>query len=372
MSDSPTDTKLTSPAPSGSAPPGSTTTDNNEVFLPDAVRRASRRAAELMQQQVQQGVESLPEALSEEAPSPTAPQAPLPMAPAPPEQDVREVPADDAYEQRYRTLQGKYDAETAGLRAQIAGLERLMATLQSAPTTRSEEPPASHRPVPAERVEFSQEDKDLYGEDLLEVMARTAEARYQPLIHRLEQQIQQLQGTQNNQAAVTLQDRLFAQLDADPELGGRDRWWAINTSHAFKDWLNQIDEYSGVSRFQMLQHAYQSGDAMRTGRFFKKYMAEHTVPVPSAASTQTRSPAPVPNGHAPGSAGSPRLEDFAAPGRAAGNGQAGNGAPPRIWSKRDIQAFYRDRTHGRFRGREAEADRLETDIFAADREGRIQ
>ena len=28
----------------------------------------------------------------------------------------------------------------------------------------------------------------------------------------------------------------------------------------------------------MLQHAYSNGDAIRTGRFFKKYMAEHTVP----------------------------------------------------------------------------------------------
>lgn len=333
------------------------------VFMPEAVRRAAARAEELMAAQ-NGGREEHP-APQEAPPAPPPPEEQEETPPPPPPQPEQPARQDAAaeWEQRYRTLQGKYDTEISGLRGQVAGLERLLATMQA--------PPAQQAPEPAQRapVEFSQEDKDLYGEDLLDAMARTAEARYAPIIQRLEQQIQQLQGGQQNLGAQRLQDQVFDALDQDPELNGR--WRPINTSQDFMRWLQQLDDFSGVSRFDMLQHAYQSGDAMRTARFFKKYMAEHTSSLPAAPPPAAPAPAPRGNGHAAPPNG-PRLENFAAPGRANGTGQGGNGAPQtRIWSRPQITAFYRDRTSGKFRGREEESERLEQDIIAAAREGRI-
>lgn len=337
---------------------------STELFLPDAVRRAAARADELLLAQ---------QAEPSSEPDRTPPAAEPP--PAAPEQMGASEPPPTAvsahdWEQRYRTLQGKYDAEIREiphLRGQIAGLEQLLATMQTPPAPQQQAPAQTRGPV-----QYNEEDINLYGQDLLEAATRAAEARYQPVVSRLEAQLAEISGRQSNSSQQLHQDRVFSQLDKDPELHGR--WEQINTSHEFRSWLNVLDEYAGVSRFEMLQHAYASGDAMRTGRFFKRFIAEHTVP-PTASVSQT-APAPAPaytgNGHA-APAGSPRLEDFAAPGRAAGGGQGSNGArEPRVWSRPEIQAFYRDRQRGKFKGRDEESTRLEQDIIAAAGEGRIQ
>lgn len=334
-----------------------------EVFLPDAVRRAAARANELVARQGAPAADG-----SDSPPEPSLPpseQPPTSEPPPPaPEPEPEPPPQTAEWEQRYRTLQGKYDTEISGLRGQVAGLERLLSTIQASP----QQPPA---PQPGAPVHYNDDDVQLFGEDLLQAATRAAEARYHSTISELQNKIARLEGGQQQFAGQRLQDQVFDTLDRDPELVGR--WDKINTSPDFHAWLQQVDEYAGVTRFEMLQHAYLNGDAVRTGRFFKKYMAEHTVQPPTATPSQTvPAPAPRQNGHA-APAGSPRLEDFAAPGRAAGSGQSGNGAPPpRIWSRPEITAFYRDRTDGRYRGREAEAERLEQDLFAANREGRIQ
>ena len=134
-------------------------------------------------------------------------------------------------------------------------------------------------------VQFNEADVELYGEDLLEAASRAAEAkleaRYGKTIQNLQQHVQQLSGRQE-------EDRVFRELDSDPELAGR--WRNLNTNPQFIEWLQAVDEMAGVSRNTMLQHAYANGDAMRTGRFFKKFMAEHTAPPPTAMAPQTTQP----------------------------------------------------------------------------------
>jgi hypothetical protein len=349
--------------------------------VPEAVRRAARRADELMAQQnaaseapseTPEPPEPLPTPRPDQRPEPRPephPQPPPEPRPEPPTPEEQAARGFNEWEQRYRTLQGKYDSEIAGLRSQVTSLERLLSTLQAP----APQPQPRIAPPP---LEFSQEDKDLYGEDLLQAMARTAEARSRPYIDALEAKLARLEGGQNNLAGQQLQDRVFDALDQDPELAGR--WRPLNTSREFSLWLSQIDEMSGLSRNDMLQHAYANGDAIRTGRFFKRYMAEHTVPPPPQSTHTAAAPAYQPprngsgNGHA-ATTGMAQLEDFASPGRAAGRSQGSNGAPQtRIWSRPEITAFYRDRTTGRYRGREEESNRLEADIIAAAREGRIQ
>jgi hypothetical protein len=67
-----------------------------------------------------------------------------------------------------------------------------------------------------------------------------------------------------------------------------------------------------------------------------------------------------------------RLEELAAPGRVAASGTNGGASPERrMWTNREIGAFYRDVQRGVFRGRQADKDRIEQDIIDAASEGRV-
>lgn len=327
--------------------------DDVNVFIPDQVRRQAARAEELRRELAGEEPEVIETTEAEQSTT---------VVPPEPEELPAAQPQPD-WEQRYRTLQGKYDAEVGAMRGQIGSMERLLATMQTPPPSA----PAPQAPASA-GASYNEADVELYGEDLLAAASRAAEAKYGSTITNLETQVRQLSGRQE-------EDRVFRELDNDPELAGR--WRQLNTDQRFLDWLQAVDEFAGLSRNAMLQHAYQNGDAMRTGRFFKKYMAEHTAPPPTAMSPQTGSspaqyqPNGAGNGYGGGPAGGPRLEDMAAPGRAAGSG-AGNGAPsPRLWSRPEIKAFYHARTQGKYKGREAEAEQLEADLLRASEEGRL-
>jgi hypothetical protein len=64
------------------------------------------------------------------------------------------------------------------------------------------------------------------------------------------------------------------------------------------------------------------------------------------------------------------LERQVAPGRTkSGSAVATNKA--NVYSPDDIRNFFNDVRSGKYKGREAERDRIERDIFAAQRDGRI-
>ena len=70
-------------------------------------------------------------------------------------------------------------------------------------------------------------------------------------------------------------------------------------------------------------------------------------------------------------AGKVPLEAFAAPGRAKTAAATAPAEKP-IITRAQIATFYADKAAGKYRGKEAEADRLERMIFEAQRDGRIQ
>jgi hypothetical protein len=282
------------------------------------------------------------------------PAPPAPAAPAP-------APQATDWEQRYRTLQGKYDAELPGLRAQVTNLERLIATMQSVPAA-APVAPAPATPAPAATTVVAPEDVEAYGQDLIDATQRWAAARYDATIADLRAEINALKGSTQRTEAQTTRQACLAALDADPDLAGK--WRATNDDPKFLAWLDQVDPFIGRTRRDLLGEAYARGDAKRTGAFFKAFQAEHTVVTQAP-------PPPVAQTPQPG-AGRPTLEDLAAPGRASGPGPSGATAEKRVWTTAQIQAFYRARTHGEFVGREAESLRIEQDIIAAATERRIR
>jgi hypothetical protein len=334
--------------------------------LPDAVRRAAARAEELLQEQQTQIETELEAAVvggtaQEITPLPSEE---LSSAPAPRQSD----PDEDTWQRRYATLQGKYDHEVPQMQMHIKQLEGLIATMQAAPRQEAA-PPAT----PQQDAEIPEEDYTTYGPDFVDSARRWARAEVQRDLARQQQQIDEFRSYANQTTGDRLKDRVRADLDRDPELTGR--WQLLDTDPGFNAWLGDFDPFSGHRRLDMLREAYAGGDSVRTGRFFKAYLHEHTdtrQPPPIAPHT----PAPVThplngNGHYGNGAGQVDLTAYAAPGRAS-NATPGPGAPERrIWTNRDIQAFYEGRLKGRYRGREAEADRLERDILLAAQEGRV-
>lgn len=340
--------------------------DNTEEYapkIPAQVRRRARQAEELHRQILEQQSggegEGGGQVVQTEPPPEPSQQEPLsPVEAAPPPQETQ-----PEWEHRYRTLQGKYDREIAQMRGQVQSLENLIATMRQAPPPQMP-PPES---VPEHRF-IPEEDVNAYGPELIEASRRWARAEVRGEIDRLNSKIASLETGQQRQQAQVQTSSLEAVLERDPEIGN-GVWQRMNHDQDFIQWLQEIDPFSGVTRYVMLNHAYAGGDAERTGRFFKAYIREHTDGGrPPPAQPQTRN-----GNYQPERAGSqPTLEDFAAPGRAP-RATPGGGAPERrIWTNRDITAFYEDRMRGKFRGREDEAERLERDIFDAASEGRVR
>lgn len=324
-----------------------------EPKIPAAVRRAAARADELMaeQQQQQDAARAADEQQQQQEQQQPQPEQPPPVP-----------PEDESWQHRYRTLQGKYDSELPSLRAQVQQLEHLIATMHSAPPLQ----PAPAEPQP-ELPAISEEDYAAYGPDFVDSSRRWAQAEIAPVRQELQQQIADLQARQQQLAAERLQSRVEAELEADPELAGR--WRAIDRDQRFHNWLAEPDPFSGAQRLQILRQAFAGGDAVRTGRFFKAYLAEQTAPAYTPG-PPLQTPPVTGNGHY--GAGQVDLAAYASPGRTS-NATPGIGAQTqRIWSNREIAAFYHDRLRGRFKGREAEANALDEDIVAAGREGRIR
>lgn len=337
--------------------------------IPPQVRRRARQAEELQKQllEQQEGGEG-----GEGGGSPPAPQEAPPADGGEQRQPVTEPPPAEVaptgaeWEQRYRTLQGKYDREIPQMRAQIQSLEGLIATMRTAPPSPSLPAPETVTQAPP----VSEEDLQAFGPELVEASRRWARAEVRAELDDMKNEIRGLRAGQDRQQAQTATNKLELELNSDPELAN-GVWQRLNHDNDFIQWLQEVDPFSGVSRYVMLNHAYAGGDADRTGRFFKAYMREHTdriPPAPAPPQTYTNGS----NGFVGDTGQPPRLEDFAAPGRAP-RATPGGGAPEkRIWTNRDITAFYEDRTRGKYRGREDEAERLERDIFDAASEGRVR
>jgi hypothetical protein len=174
---------------------------------------------------------------------------------------------------------------------------------------------------------LTQADVDNYGSELLDVAARTAMQTIEPHLQQLQQENADLRRRQAREQRRALDERV-AELVPDYRTVDRDPAW--------HQWLMGVDLMSGRIRQALLNEAIAAGNASRVKLFF---------------------------------------DDFRRQGQAAG----GNRAPGRarssskpFYTHDDIKRLYEQHRKGAYAGREAEWDRLERDIFDAQREGRVE
>lgn len=293
----------------------------------------------------------------------------------------------DTYEHRFRVLQGKYRAETKTLREQNESLARnvddlrstlamLQAQFASSKNEPKAEPKIEEKPVVAPKL-VSPKEVDEYGQDSLDIHARYAQQVWEPRVVKLENQIASLRSELAKLSSTTETVKTTVTTDARSRMhktlddSGID-WRAINKDVDFKGWLGQEDEFSGELRQNLLLRAYERNDAERVLRFFKTYLAEHAS---DSEPAKGRSAESSPNPASAAGDKTPRVDPatLVAPGRGrTAPRQVGAQSPQAIvWTPRDIAAFYADVSAGRFKHNPDEAARLESDIFAAQREGRV-
>lgn len=285
--------------------------------------------------------------LAARAAAPPAPPAPEPVPDA--AEQLRQANA------RYAALQGKYNSETAQMRAQLGQQTELVSQLlarDQAPPPAAAAPPAQQTPEEYLKS-LGATDADLkdYGE-LLPILVRIAQNMYRPTIEKLEGELKQLRGTANNQTqqlAITRREAIFQALDV-----AVPTWRAVNESQEFLDWLKVHDIFAGVSRQVALTTAFKNLDQARVVGIFEAYAREY----PELA----RAPnAPIVDA---GTLVAPEIRGDQPPAAPEGNGSK------KIWSEAEIRNFY---TRVRKKQVSPEAYRqFQAEIALATQEGRVR
>ena len=304
--------------------------------------------------------------------------APTPAAP----------PEDPAAEQRYKVLQGKYNAEVPRLQAQLkdqqqrfeamsnqlASTQAILANLGQQPQAPNlgQQPQQPSLVTPKEVTEF--------GPDLYDFVKRAAAEVAQPMVHTLEERFRPVAQTVQQMAPALQQtredqQRTSADVAHEKMCDGLDSlaegWEDINKSPEFQQWLTTTDPYAGQVRGAMLASAYRSQDVTRVAAFFTGFQKEHAAVAPTEPQPQ-----PAGQGTPPGPTPNVSLASLAAPGTGIG-GPSAAGTPTesgqqRVYTAAEIAAFYRDVQRGGYRGREADKLAIEKDLFLAQKQGRVR
>jgi len=287
----------------------------------------------------------------------------------------------DNHEQKYKVLQGKYNAEVPRLqntvrdqseairqlREQLTATQSLLASLgdqrASAPAQTQQDTP----PVPSKLIK--DEEVREFGADLIDVMRRVAreeqgtlmpeiERRVAPVMQRVHQAAQVAEHVGVRQDQTDQQTVLTMLGSAVPN------WMELNQDVGFLEWLDQVDPYAGYPRGQLLKQAYRMHDGPRVVAFFTGYLNEHAAVTPK--------PATPPAAAAP-AAPQRKLEQLVAPGTPkTGAASTQDGSGKRVWTRAAISDFYSSLSSGQFKGTPEQRKATERDIFAAQAEGRVR
>ena len=238
------------------------------MAMPRAVEEAAKRAEELHAQLYSQpNTEPPAEPENPTEPEPAPEDPPKETDSQPPLAGEAEPPKEDPWEHKYKVMEGKYRAEVPRLAADNRDLRQKLDAL-----TAQFESLKSQATEPAQSL-ISPEDREKYGDDLLDVIKRTAQEQVAAKDREIDDLKRRLDGVHHDTAKtaeVTFYDRL-GELVPD--------WVSINAEDGFLKWLDEHDEFTGKTRQELLSDAEIARDASRVARFFSKWKAEQTQSV---------------------------------------------------------------------------------------------
>ena len=256
----------------------------------------------------------------------------------------------DEFEQKYKTLRGKYDAEVPRLHQQVRDLNGKLDELAKSMEAKPEPPTKSKEKVSyvtdADRAEF--------GEELIDVQRRVAQEVSQEYTERMEQQdavIQKLQEqlakTGNDVGEMSFTQRLHSVVPDFAEIDNDERWVA---------WLNEHDPMLRGPRRDQAAAAFQAGDAEAVLHYVNLFKESIAQPEP-APRDQRQS----------------ELEKQVAPNRSANSvrTQSAN-QNSKLYSSKEVDNAWTKVRALNTKGKYADAEKLEAELTAAYMEGRVR
>ena len=332
------------------------------MSIPKQVQKQSEEVQELYKQingeteEAQATAEAAPEEAVNNVAEPTTSDSVEEQAPQSEPQEQAESgdqePKQDDWQQKYRSLQGMYNADVPRLNAENRDLASRVSQLEGLLSSMNE--PAQQTPVQSEKL-ITDDDVKEYG-DSIAVMRKAAREEVAQEIAQLRQQVGQLQGVLPQVQQVQAQQKKSGEQTFWNTIASEvPNWSDINNDPDFQSWLLEIDPLTGISRQTYLEDAQKNLDANRVVTFFRTWEGA-TGKTNTAQVDRT--------------AQQSQLQKQVAPGRSRNNGVKASGQN-RTYTPNDIQEFYSDVRKGKYKGRDDERGRIERDIFAAQQEGRI-
>lgn len=269
-----------------------------------------------------------------------------------------EDPPSESFVQKYKTLQGMYNAEVPRLHSQNRELQSRVQQMEQLLATMSAQPQAD-KTQEASKSYVTDEDLSEYGEsiDVMRRVSREEVTHVMQKMGQIEQLLNQMQSSVVPQVqSLTHKQAMSTEQQFWSDLSGAvPNWRDINNDPDFQTWLLDVDPFTGSPRQTLLEDAQRNFDVRRISNFFNTW-SSNTGQVNAAQNSQRKS--------------SSELEKQVAPGRSR-SAAAPTGGNSRTYAPSDIEEFFSDVRKGKYKGREEERSRVERDIFAAQRDGRI-
>lgn len=285
------------------------------------------------------------------APEPTPqPQEPAPAEPPKPAEDA------DKWKQRYLSLQGQFNSQVPALQDQVRQLTETVTQLTAKleqQTTKPVEPQE-----PSELV--TNKDVEAFGEDLVDLARRIAkeefgkrESKYIKQIEALEGQLAAAKGDVDNVAqnqAQTAMDRFFEGLTkAIPT------WQEVQATEECQTWLTTRVPGTRATWDQALKQAAADRDVAAVVEVFDVFFEKHPNLNPKAKQQKADS-------------AKQELSRQVAPGKSTATAQPQG---KRTYSQQDYWNESQRQLTAMKQGRMEEAQRIEAELDAALREGRV-
>jgi outer membrane murein-binding lipoprotein Lpp len=318
------------------------------MALPRQVEAQLKELEEIEKQlAAQQNPQGNPEETEQQAQPAEPTQNPEPVAPQPEvksEKPVEPEVPEETWQQKYKTLKGMYDAEVPRLHSDVRELRSQMDRLQKA----AETPKPESKPAKMEKL-VTDADVQAFGEDLIEVqrkVAREVAAEFRGELDAMrvenEKLREQLTTTGTQVSEASFEQRLYRLVPDFQAVNADDRWIG---------WLNEVDPLLRAPRKSVAQDAFNRGDAEAVAHYIGMFKS-------SVAPAEQQSDKAA------------ELEKQIQPKRSAANAPVSQQA--KTYTDAQVQKMFQRSVELSSRGQRDEAMKLEAEIDAAYREGRVR
>ena len=263
-----------------------------------------------------------------------------------------EKPDDTDWKQKYKTLQGMYDAEVPRLHSQVkeltAELAKLDKVVKQQEVAREEQKAQLAKAEAVARL-VTDDDVETFGEDLIEVqrkVAREVTAEFKAELDALKAENTKLresvESAGTKAAEATFEQKLHRLV---PDFD------SVNTSKEWINWLNEVDPIIRAPRMTVAQDAYARGDADAVAHYVQLFKAAQT-PEPAKVNPAKD------------------VQRQIQPDRTASTANVSS-QNSRIYSTAEIQSMFNKSIKLSNAGRVDEARKLEAEIDAAYQNGKV-